>query len=144
MIKNILLILGILSLTACMQKNSLCNYKTSYLNDKKNTIEHACSTEEITTGLMNRDSIPENHGMLFIFPFNQALEFWMKNTRVPLDIAYIDENFVIKQIEQMKPYDLTPVVSKYKVLYALEMNVGWFAKNNIKVGDTLKFVPLAN
>jgi uncharacterized membrane protein (UPF0127 family) len=62
----------------------------------------------------------------------------MKNTFIPLDLAYIDSDGVIIDIHQLKPFDLTAVPSSKPVLYALEMNLGWYAKHSIKVGDKVK------
>jgi len=63
----------------------------------------------------------------------------MKNTYIPLDIAYINNNLEIVDIQTMKPHDLTLILSKYPASYALEVNAGFFKKNNINVGDKLKF-----
>lgn len=79
--------------------------------------------------------------MLFVFSSESISSMWMKNTLVPLDVAYIDKNGVVTDIMPMQPEDLTSITSSKPVLYALEMNQGWFAKNNVKVGDraTVKF-----
>ena len=65
----------------------------------------------------------------------------MKDTRIPLDIAFIKEDGTIESIKELKPYTLLPVSSDGEVLYALEVNKGWFLENNVKVGDNIK-VPL--
>lgn len=98
----------------------------------------AVSELEKARGLMNIDSLPENEGMIFVNEFPTMCSYWMKNTKVPLDIAFIDPFGTILEIRQMFPHDTTPVRSKSaNVLYCLEMNQGWFAKNKIKSGDKL-------
>lgn len=106
-------------------------------------IEVAVTPQEQQQGLMYRDSMPENHGMLFVYPQPQYMSFWMKNTRIPLSIAFIREDGVISNIEDMEPQKgpLVPserYVSRQKSLYALEMNQGWFDKHGVKEGDQLE------
>jgi len=90
-------------------------------------------------GLMFRDYLPENGGMLFVFPYPQRLSFWMKNTYIPLSIAYISGDWRILEIYDMEPLSEKPVTSKNRVQYALEVNRGYFQKRGIKVGDRVKF-----
>jgi len=85
-------------------------------------------------GLMFRRQLPKNNGMLFVFSKDLYLHFWMKNTYIPLSIAYMDSSGFINEIYQMKPHDTTAVLSRSKARYALEVNRGWFAKNKIKAG----------
>lgn len=106
-------------------------------------IEIAFYPNEQEQGLMFRDSMPENHGMLFVNREPRYLSFWMKNTRIPLSIAFIRDDQVVGNIEEMKasPGDMDPVEryhSRYKCLYALEMNPGWFDKHGIKAGDRIE------
>lgn len=92
-----------------------------------------------TKGLMFREDMPEDQGMLFIFPFPQKLSFWMKNTYLPLDIAFIDQRGIITDIHQMAPLDTMPRYgSSVPTIYALEVNQGFFAKHSIDTGDTVK------
>lgn len=98
-------------------------------------VEFADSFDERALGLMYRKSLCENCGMLFQFDSERTASIWMKNTFVPLDLAYITVDGQIVDILPLQPHDLTSVKSSVPVLYALEMNQGWFAKNNIKVGD---------
>lgn len=97
----------------------------------------ACSDEEKEYGLMNRKSLGENNGMLFIFDRTQTLSFWMKNTLIDLSIAYIDKDWKIIDIREMKSNDLTMIVSKKPAIFALEANSHWFFKHNIKIGDKI-------
>ena len=104
-------------------------------------VELATTFEEQGLGLMYRDKLEENGGMLFVYPRESFLSFWMKDTRIPLSIAFIKADGRIIQIESMKPYSLDTHVSKEKAKYALEMNDGWFRVHNVKEGDTVK-IPL--
>ncbi len=105
------------------------------------SVELAITPEEQMTGLMNRDALSSDNGMLFIFPQEQILSFWMKNTSIPLSIAFIKIDGRIAQIESMKPYCLDSHPSHEKVKYALEMNEGWFTKHGVDVGDLVR-IPL--
>ena len=101
-------------------------------------VELATTFEEQSLGLMYRDKLEENGGMLFVYPRENFLSFWMKDTRMPLSIAFIKADGRIIQIESMKPYSLDTHVSKEKAKYALEMNEGWFRIHNVREGDTVK------
>jgi len=90
-------------------------------------------------GLMHRDSLAENHGMLFVYGTAQVRSFWMRNTRIPLDIAFIDTNGVIINIEQMEPQSDQNYFSQGPMLYALEMDLGWFEAKGVGPGDRLEF-----
>ncbi|MBR5096970.1 MAG: DUF192 domain-containing protein [Treponema sp.] len=89
-------------------------------------------------GYMFRKNIPEGTGMLFVFEEDKVLRFWMKNTPSPLSIAYIDYKGQIKDIFDMKPYDLNDTTATGYVRYALEVPQGWFGRAGIKVGDKLR------
>ena len=102
------------------------------------SVEIADDAESRRTGLMGRKSLDENHGMLFIFDMDQKLSFWMKNTLIPLSIAYISSDGRIMEIYDMKPESLRPVESVNSVRYALEMNRGWFEKNGIVPGGIIE------
>jgi uncharacterized membrane protein (UPF0127 family) len=104
-------------------------------------VELATTFEEHILGLMYRDKLEENDGMLFVFPREKVLSFWMKDTRISLSIAFIKADGRIIQIESMKPYSLDTHVSKEKARYALEMNEGWFRVHKVREGDTVK-IPL--
>ena len=101
-------------------------------------VELATTFEEQSLGLMYRDKLEENGGMLFVYPRENVLSFWMKDTRMPLSIAFIKADGRIIHIESMKPYSLDTHVSKEKAKYALEMNEGWFRIHNVREGDTVK------
>ena len=104
------------------------------------TIELAITPEARSCGLSLRDSLPENRGMLFVYAEPEILTFWMKNTRMPLSIAFIDTAGRIVSIQKMNPFPLTTVyASPVPSLYALEVNQGWFEENGVGVGDVLEF-----
>ena len=95
-------------------------------------------------GLMFRASMPTNEGMLFAFERPSQQCFWMKNTLIPLDIAFVDDSGAIVNIERMKPQTLDSHCSEKPVRFVLEMNDGWFAKRGIKPGFKLKGLPAAS
>lgn len=106
---------------------------------------HAVSAEVAETdaerqhGLMYRDSIPEDHGMLFVYPDVQTLSFWMRNTEVALDIAFVDPKGRIVDIQHMQPESDSLHTSSQPAMYALEMNLGWFERHGVHVGDHVGF-----
>jgi len=102
-------------------------------------VEVADEDEERTRGLMHRESLPENQGMLFVYTDERTLSFWMRNTLIPLDIAYIDREGRIVDIQQMEPQDPTTHPSAAPAMYALEMNKGWFERNGVEVGARIEF-----
>ena len=107
------------------------------IGDNSILVEVACDHKSRQRGLMYRDKLADRQGMLFIFRKAEYRGFWMKNTKIPLAIAYIGDNGDILQIEQMKPHDEESTKSKHKVRFVLEMNSGWFARNGVKVGDVI-------
>jgi hypothetical protein len=86
-------------------------------------------------GLMFRSSLADGRGMLFIFDSDQRLSFWMKNTRIPLSIAYISSDGTIRQISDLEPESLAAVSAERSVRYALEVPRLWFDRAGVKVGD---------
>ncbi len=112
-------------------------YTELFLGDKTISVEIADTNELRENGLMNRKTMENNRGMLFVFEKERNLSFWMKNTYIPLSIAYISRSGEIKEIYDMEPLNENPVKSNRSVLYALEMNQGWFRENNIEVGDSI-------
>jgi uncharacterized protein len=100
-------------------------------------VEIADGPLERARGLMYRTALGKDRGMLFVFHSEQPLSFWMKDTRIPLSIAYIDSKGRITDILDMKPLDDKPphYVSSEPVLYALEVNQGFFEEKGVKVGD---------
>lgn len=108
------------------------------MSSKKVKVILADTPEKRETGLMWRKKLPTNHGMLFDFKRPQKLSFWMANTYLPLDIAFIDDDGKIGQIEAMSaPLSTRPVFSNGRYRYALEMPNGWFDQNKVGVGGTV-------
>jgi uncharacterized membrane protein (UPF0127 family) len=103
--------------------------------------ELAQTPQQRQIGLMNRPSLPPNGGMLFAFEVPAQQCFWMKNTLLPLSIAFLAEDGTIVNIEDMQPQSLASHCSKQPVRYALEMSQGWFAKRGIKPGAKLTGAP---
>jgi hypothetical protein len=100
-------------------------------------VEIADGPLERERGLMYRTALGEDRGMLFVFPEAQPLSFWMKNTKIPLSIAYIDSKGRITDLLDMKPLDDEPphYTSSEPVRYALEVNQSFFQERGVKVGD---------
>lgn len=102
--------------------------------------EVARSPEERSEGLMYREEVPPGTGMLFVFESVQTRSFWMKNTYVPLSIAFIDENHRVVEIRDMEPEDEEFTRSSRPALFALEVQQGWFQATGIEVGDQAEIV----
>ena len=100
-------------------------------------IEIPTEIRDFNLGLMFRESLDTNSGMLFIFDEVAEQSFHMKETKIPLDIAFIREDGIIESIKELEPFDESPVYSEGEVLCALEVNRGWFAENNVEVGDEI-------
>ena len=103
----------------------------------------AQTPEQREIGLMFRSSMPAGEGMLFAFDRPAQQCFWMKNTLIPLDIAFVDDGGAIVNIERMKPQTVESHCSQKPVRFVLEMNDGWFAKRGIKPGFKVKGLPAA-
>ncbi|HUX52742.1 MAG TPA: DUF192 domain-containing protein [Spirochaetia bacterium] len=123
------------SLSACSQSLPAV---TIAVGSNKLDVELATTPAERERGLMFRTQMAENHGMLFIFPNDQELAFWMKNTRIPLSIAFISSDGYIKSVADMQPESLDSIYSDYSVRYALEVNQGYFARHGVKVGEKVE------
>ncbi|MEO0086094.1 MAG: DUF192 domain-containing protein [candidate division WOR-3 bacterium] len=104
--------------------------------------EVATTPEERSLGLMFREFLAPDSGMLFVFENQRPVRFWMKNTLIPLSIAYLDSTGVIVNICEMQPGDtITRYPSAGPARYALEVNSGWFLQHGIRPGDTIKGLP---
>ena len=114
---------------------------TLTINDHKVVAEVATTQDQRSLGLMNRFSLQPDHGMLFVFERAEPLAFWMKNTYIPLSIAFIAADGRIVNIEDMKPQTEDSHWSKGPALYALEMKKGWFDERGIGPGAVVRGVP---
>jgi len=113
------------------------------------TVEVAQTAEELERGLMYRTHLDPDRGMVFLFPRTTDSGFWMKNTKIPLSIAFFDRNGRILRIMQMDPCALPPEEADNCPVYyprvayigALEVNQGWFKEHGVKEGDSISFGP---
>ncbi|MES2353226.1 MAG: DUF192 domain-containing protein [Pseudomonadota bacterium] len=103
--------------------------------------EVVATPESRAKGLMRRTQLDKNSGMLFIFDTNDIHGMWMRNTLLPLSVAFIDKSGAILNIAEMKPLDETTHNSSGPAGYALEMNSGWFSQHGIKAGDKVQGLP---
>jgi uncharacterized membrane protein (UPF0127 family) len=113
------------------------NVKTEEFTTLPLQIEIPNNIRDFNLGLMFRESLDINSGMLFIFNEVAEQSFHMRETKIPLDIAFIREDGTIESIKQLEPFDENPVASDREVICALEVNRGWFAENNVEVGDEI-------
>jgi uncharacterized membrane protein (UPF0127 family) len=109
----------------------------------KLTAEVASNDSQRSTGLMHRRMLPENRGMLFVFTDVAFHSMWMMNTYVPLSVAFLDRDGAIINIEDMQPQTQNTHSAKKPAKYALEMNLGWFAKRGIKPGTKIEGIEKA-
>jgi len=105
-------------------------------------VELARTQLEQNRGLMFRKSLADGKGMLFVFPADQKMSFWMKNTSIPLSLAYILSDGTIVQILDLVPFSEEPRPSERSIRYALEVPQGWFSKVGLKVGDKFEIPSL--
>lgn len=104
--------------------------------------EVADDPDEKTIGLMGRKELAEGEGMLFVFSRPQPMGFWMKDTLIPLSIAYLNAAGIIREIHDMQPLEENSIPSVFQdLVYALEVPQGWFAKNGILAGDKVTGLP---
>jgi len=129
------------ALVGCQQQQaapaSTLSKTTMKLGNKTFTLEVAATEEDRERGLMRRDSMPADHGMIFVFGEPIVLQFYMKNTRIPLDIVFVGPDQKVVSIKQMKPYDLSTTSSDYKAKWAIELNKDAASDAGLKVGDQL-------
>lgn len=100
-------------------------------------IEVVSNSQERKLGLMYRENLPYDNAMFFIWEYKKRQCMWMRNTYIPLNVAYLDGSGKILEIYDMVPLSDESVCSKKRVRYALEVNLNWFEDNNILVGDVL-------
>lgn len=107
----------------------------------KLTVEVAATPESRNIGLMHRRMLPEDRGMLFVFPVPAIYSMWMANTHIPLSVAYLDPQGRIINIRDMPPLTHSSYSAGDDALYAIETNQGWFAKRGIGPGTVVKGLP---
>jgi hypothetical protein len=111
------------------------------INGHKLVVEVAATPDQRATGLMNRFSLQPDHGMVFVFERPEPQGFWMRNTFIPLSIAFIAPDGRIINVDDMAPHDERTHMSRAPALYAIEMRKGWFAERGIGTGDVVKGLP---
>lgn len=119
------------------------NTPSIVIKNDKYKLQLAITNEQQQQGLMNVSSLPKDQWMLFVFPKSDYYSFWMKNTLIPLDMIWIDENYKIVDIQSALPckqVDCPHYNPFYKAKYVLEINWWLSNKNNYKVGDSVKLV----
>lgn len=136
-VKIVVIILLALLLVNC---GSDKKYVKAKINNKIYKFELALTEDEKGLGLMFRKKLDPNGGMLFVYSYMTVMDFYMKNTLIPLDIAFIDGDFKIIDIQSMNPLDETTVRSKKRCMYALEVNRGFFDRVGVKEGDKVDFI----
>ena len=107
------------------------------INNLLSNIEVASNPNDRRNGLMFRKSLPEDHGMFFVWEYRKRQCMWMRNTYIPLNVAFIDTKGKILEIYEMLPLSEDSICSKKRVKYALEVNLDWFKRNNVQVGDQI-------
>ena len=103
-------------------------------------VEVARTPEEREQGLMYRQELAEGEGMLFVFPDSRIRSFWMRNTFVPLDIAYLDEGLKVVDIQAMEAESEESHPSRAPAMFALEVPLGWFQKRGIGIGAVARII----
>jgi len=110
------------------------------INHKRIRVSVANDSLSRARGLSKAKMLPFDSGMLFVFDESQLLNFWMKDTIIPLDVAFINELCAITKISYMQPLLGKASSAPHKAKYALEMNAGWFRDNDVQVGDNVLFL----
>lgn len=148
-IRYFLPFLTVCLLTACQpsvsttQSADFETYLPIRMGEEKLQLRIALSDSEHARGLMYHDTLDLNHGMLFVFREAGRRSFWMRNTKIPLDLGYLDPSGKLIEIHALYPFDENNVASySQNILMALEMNQGWFKANGVKRGDRLNLKQL--
>ena len=137
---------GFLLLAGCLRAQDSAQVAlpavTLSVGGKAVTAEVADEPAERAAGLMFRKDLAPDSGMLFVMREPDRAAFWMKNTTLPLSVAYINQSGLILEIHDLDPLNEKPVPSAFaNIAYALEMEKGWFAKNRILAGDRIRGLP---
>ena len=141
--KSLALAAALLAFAAAAQEGPQLNLPRVKLTTGMHVIDAQVATtpEERMTCLMFRQEMPQHEGMLFVFEQPSMQCFWMKNTLLPLSVAFIDDDGTIVNLDEMQPQTLNSHCSAKPVRYVLEMNKGWFSKKGIKAGAKLAGPP---
>lgn len=157
LLKSIIIVFGLLFFSSCKEEQKTKSIDKLIVSFKKEgtlelkkaasdsviktiAIEIADDEYSTQTGLMYRTELETHHGMLFIFPNVQLRSFYMKNTKIPLDIIYIDESKTIVSFQKnAKPFDETSLPSEAPAKYVLEINAGLSDEWGLEVGDKISY-----
>lgn len=136
----------LLGASTCALAQSIGSFPVTQLNSGIHVIKAEVASNEAQReqGLMFREKMGANEGMVFVFDGPVGACMWMKNTLLPLSVAFIDDDGRIVNIEDMKPQTLDSHCAKKLVRYALEMNLGWFKQKAIKPGSVIEGLPRAH
>lgn len=146
----VLVALGLTGVPACLAKRTPVTQTLIFSNGAKLSVEFARTDKERNRGLMHRTKLPKDSGMLFIFPTEKTLSFWMKDTYINLDIGFFNKEKILTEVQSMRAQSLGPTLSQnlqsyqsgQPCLYAIEVNQGWFKDHGIKVGDSFSVTGL--
>ncbi|WP_018138917.1 MULTISPECIES: DUF192 domain-containing protein [unclassified Thioalkalivibrio] len=136
-------LLGVLLLWGATQAESGLPVTELTVGERTLSVEIAADEPARRQGLMHREELADDQGMLFVWDRPARYAMWMRNTYIPLDVAFIDTDYRITSIETMEPQTTTLHEAKRDVLYALEVNAGWFAENDVSAGDRIDDLPRA-
>lgn len=135
--RNVFILITLFLCSSCVAQDPYVK-----LNGETFTVELAESADKQALGLMFRESMPDDRGMLFLFPRESNRSFWMKNTRIPLDIFYFDKNLALVNVSENTPPCRTQRCPGYPsagpAMYVLELNAGKAAQLGVKTGDKLE------
>lgn len=136
-------LLGVLLLSGTLQADSGLPVAELEVGERTLSVEIAADEPARRQGLMHREELADDHGMLFVWERPARYAMWMRNTYIPLDVAFIDADYRISNIETMEPLTTTLHEAERDVLYALEVNAGWFEENDVSAGDRIDDLPHA-
>lgn len=138
--KKILILFFVIFLTACNNNQPTENFVV--INDQKIYVEMADTPAKRVQGLSNRKSLPQNHGMLFVFDDYNITNFWMKDMHFPIDIIWIKDDLIIGIQKNIPLQPLKYYTPSKPINYVLEVNAGYADRHNIKIGDRIKNLDL--
>lgn len=129
----------LLSLSALLQADTAADeFLLLDIQDQQLVVEVALSPEQRSRGLMHRQELSADAGMLFILDPQPRQCFWMRNTYIPLTLAYLDENFTLLQLSDMQPLSDELHCADQPSSFALEVNQGWFEQHDVEIGQQLR------
>ena len=142
----LVLFLGLISSCAAPSEEEILPFSTwcpIQLGEQTIEVQVAHRPREVSRGLMHRHSLEQDRGMLFYYDSPRAMSFWMRDTRIPLDIGFFTADGVLREIYPMYPMDERSVKSRRdNLVLAIEMNRGWYADNGVGIGAKLDLVAL--